>query len=138
MKNLFFSTLILLSVSSCTDGSDTSMKSCTMAKPVLPEWAYNAVLYECNIRQFSPDGNLAGVTARIPRLKELGIDILWLMPVHPIGLKNRKSGPGDLGSPYSVRDYYAINPDFGTKDDLKKLVTTAHEAGLREIGRAHV
>lgn len=133
MRNLFISTLIMLSVSACADSSDKNAKTGTMTKPVLPEWASDAVLYECNIRQFSPEGNLAGVTARIPRLKELGVDILWLMPVHPIGLKNRKSGPDDLGSPYSVRDYYAINPDFGNKDDFRNLVKAAHEAGLKVI-----
>ncbi|MFM7401470.1 MAG: alpha-amylase, partial [Bacteroidota bacterium] len=82
MKNLFFGILIVLSVTSCAD-SHNNAKSGPMSNPVLPEWASDAVLYECNIRQFSPEGNLAGVTAQIPRLKELGIDILWLMPVHP-------------------------------------------------------
>lgn len=102
-------------------------------QPQAPEWAANAVLYECNVRQFSPAGNLAGVTAQLPRLKDLGIDILWLMPIHPIGLKNRKESPNDLGSPYSVRDYYAVNPDFGTMDDLKNLVNKAHELQLKVI-----
>ena len=102
-------------------------------EPTTPAWAANAVLYECNIRQFSPRGNFDGVTAQLQRLKDLGIDVLWLMPIHPIGLLNRKEKPGDLGSPYSVQDYYAVNPDFGTVSDLKNLVDQAHGLGLKVI-----
>jgi len=87
-------------------------------------------LYECNVRQFSPEGNFEGVRKQLPRLKRLGVDVLWLMPIHPIG-KERRKGP--LGSPYSVRDYYAVNPDYGTPDDLKKLVQETHEQGLKLI-----
>ena len=99
-------------------------------RPAEPEWAKSAVLYECNIRQFSAAGNFAGVQAQLPRLRALGIDVLWLMPIHPIGVEKRK---GTLGSPYSVRDYYAVNPDYGTVDDLKKLVLEAHKIGLKVI-----
>lgn len=102
-------------------------------RPAEPEWARNAVLYECNIRQFSPEGNLAGVQKQLPRLRDLGIDVLWLMPIHPIGQLNRKMKASDLGSPYSVQDYYAVNPDFGTADDLKNLVSEAHGLGLKVI-----
>jgi glycosidase len=84
------------------------------------------VIYEVNVRQFSEAGNLAAVTDELPRLKELGVDIVWLMPIHPIGLENRKGG---LGSPYSVRDYRAVNPDLGTLDDLRRLTATAHSLG---------
>ncbi|MBP6825326.1 MAG: alpha-glucosidase C-terminal domain-containing protein [Saprospiraceae bacterium] len=100
------------------------------ARPPEPEWVRNGVLYECNIRQFSKEGNLAGVQKQLPRLKELGVDILWLMPIHPIGKERRK---GTLGSPYSVQNYYAVNPDFGTADDLKNLVKEAHDLGLKVI-----
>jgi glycosidase len=99
----------------------------------MPEWAQNAVLYECNVRQFSPAGNFAGVREQLPRLRDLGIDVLWLMPVHPIGVERRKLNPGDQGSPYSVRDYMAINPDFGTEADLTALVAEAHNLGLKVI-----
>jgi alpha-amylase len=100
------------------------------ARPQAPAWAHDAVLYECNVRQFSEQGNFEGVRAAIPRLKELGINVLWLMPIHPIGVKNRK---GSLGSPYSVRDYYAINPDYGTADDLKNLIRDAHAQQIKVI-----
>ena len=99
-------------------------------RPAEPEWAKNAVLYQCNVRQFSREGNFAGVRKQLPRLKELGVDVLWLMPIHPIGVLKRK---GRLGSPYSVKDYYAINPDYGTMADFKNLVGSAHELGLQVI-----
>lgn len=99
-------------------------------RPAEPEWARNAVLYQCNVRQFSPEGNFEGVLKQIPRLKNLGIDVLWLMPIHPVGLERRK---GALGSPYSVRDYYAVNPDFGTFESFKQLVQTAHNQGIKVV-----
>ncbi|MEY3194836.1 MAG: hypothetical protein RIQ78_933 [Bacteroidota bacterium] len=114
----------------------TIRQSKTMDKdrpPAAPAWASNAVLYECNVRQFSPEGNFAGVSVQLQRLKDLGVDVLWLMPIHPIGLLNRKETPDDLGSPYSVRDYFAVNADLGTLDDLKNLVGKAHSLGLKVI-----
>lgn len=99
-------------------------------KPAEPDWASRAVLYECNVRQFSPAGNFAGVAAQLSRLQELGIDALWLMPIHPIGKERRK---GKLGSPYSVQDYLAVNPDYGTLNDLKTLVEKAHALNLKVI-----
>jgi alpha-amylase len=122
---------ILLSfIYSCQPAASDVQHSTQPKRPTEPEWAGRAVLYECNIRQFSPAGNFAGVQAQLPRLREMGIDVLWLMPIHPIGIERRK---GTLGSPYSVRDYYAIHPDYGTIDDLKKLVAEAHKLGLKVI-----
>ncbi|MBL4651553.1 MAG: alpha-glucosidase C-terminal domain-containing protein [Flavobacteriales bacterium] len=95
-----------------------------------PEWSKNATIYEVNLRQFSPGGTFKEFEKEIPRLKEMGIDILWLMPIHPIGEKNRK---GTLGSYYSVKDYKAVNPDHGTLDDFKSLVNTAHELEMKVI-----
>jgi glycosidase len=89
-----------------------------------PEWSRNANIYEVNIRQYTSEGTLKAFEAEIPRLKEMGVDILWLMPVNPIGVKNRK---GTLGSYYSIQDYVAVNPEFGTMDDLKNVVKTAHD-----------
>ena len=93
-------------------------------------WTKDAVLYQINTRQFTPEGTFASAQKQLPRLKALGIDIIWLMPIHPIGEKNRK---GKLGSPYSVRDYYAVNPEFGTKADLKAFVDDAHRQGMHVI-----
>lgn len=95
-----------------------------------PEWSRKAVIYEVNLRQYTPEGTFKAFEAHLPRLKELGIDILWLMPIHPIGVKNRK---GSLGSYYSVKDYYAVNPEFGTMDEFKALVKKIHSMGMYVI-----
>ncbi len=93
-----------------------------------PEWLRDAVIYEVFPRAFSPTGDFKGVTAQLDRLKALGVTVLWLMPIHPMGKLKAK---GTLGSPYAVRDYDAINPDYGTPDDLKQLVDAAHRRGMK-------
>jgi cyclomaltodextrinase len=103
---------------------------CLPCLPAPPAWLPNAVIYEVFPRNFSPSGDLNGVTAGLDRLHQLGVDVVWLMPIHPIGQLHRK---GTYGSPYSVRDYYAINPDYGTKADLKRLVTEAHKRGMKVV-----
>ena len=95
-----------------------------------PDWLRRATVYEIFPRQFSPAGNLAGVTAKLDDLKDLRVTILWTMPLHPIGEKFRK---GDLGSPYSIKDYYAIDPHYGTLDDYRALVKGAHQRGMKVI-----
>jgi cyclomaltodextrinase len=88
------------------------------------------VVYEIFPRQFSATGDLAGITGRLDELKDLGVDVLWLMPIHPIG---RLKSKGTIGSPYAVQDYYAVNPDYGTKDDLHRLIEGAHTRRLKVI-----
>jgi glycosidase len=95
-----------------------------------PDWVGNSVIYEIFPRQFSQEGTFSAITARLDELKALGVDVLWLMPVHPIGHLKAK---GTIGSPYAVRDYYAVNPDYGTKDDLHHLVDAAHARGMKVI-----
>jgi glycosidase len=95
-----------------------------------PDWLRSGTIYEIFPRDFSPAGNLAGVTARLDELHDLGVTILWIMPIHPIGTKCRK---GDFGSPYSIRDYYAVDPNYGTVDDFKALVAGAHQRGMKVI-----
>jgi glycosidase len=95
-----------------------------------PEWSKNATIYQINTRQFTPEGTFRAAEAHLPRLKDLGVVIIWLMPVHPIGEKNRK---GSLGSPYAVKDYYGVNAEFGTLDDLKHFVQEAHALGMYVI-----
>ncbi len=95
-----------------------------------PEWARDAVIYQINQRQMTPEGTFRAAEAHLPRIRDLGADIVWLMPVNPIGEVNRK---GKLGSPYAVQDYLAVNPEFGTTDDLRHFVTTAHDLGLKVI-----
>ncbi|HAI80105.1 MAG TPA: alpha-amlyase, partial [Chryseobacterium sp.] len=95
-----------------------------------PEWVKNATVYELNIRQFSPEGSFNAVEKQLPRLKKMGIDIIWLMPVQPIGIVNRK---GSLGSYYSVKDYLKVNPEFGTEADFRNLVKEIHAQGMYVI-----
>lgn len=92
-----------------------------------PEWVKNATLYELNVRQFSEEGNFKAVEQQLPRLKKMGIDIIWLMPVQPIGELHRK---GTLGSYYSVRDYLGINAEFGMEEDFRSLVKAIHDQGM--------
>lgn len=95
-----------------------------------PEWSKNATIYEANIRQFTPEGTFKAFESHLPRLKAMGVDIIWLMPINPIGEKNRK---GKLGSYYSVKDYYGVNTELGTLDDLKALVKKIHGMGMHVI-----
>jgi cyclomaltodextrinase len=95
-----------------------------------PEWLRFGTIYEIFPRDFSAAGNLNGVTARLDELHDLGVNILWIMPIHPIGEKFRK---GEFGSPYSIKNYYAVDPNYGTLDDFKKLVVGAHQRGMKVI-----
>lgn len=95
-----------------------------------PKWIENAVLYEVNVRQYTQEGTFNAFASHLPALKDLGVDIIWLMPIHPIGELNRK---GTLGSYYSIKDYYGINPEFGSLADFRNLVQQIHQAGMRVI-----
>ena len=97
---------------------------------VHPDWTYDAVIYEMNIRQYTPEGTFAAAQAELPRLKELGVDVLWLMPIYPIGVKERK---GTLGSYYAISDYCAVNPEFGNMDDFGNFLKAAHKDGFKVI-----
>jgi glycosidase len=93
-------------------------------------WTADAVLYQLNTRQFTPEGTFKAAQKQLPRLAEMGVDIIWLMPIHPIGIENRK---GSLGSPYAVRDYRAVNPELGTEAEFRAFVDEAHRLGLKVI-----
>lgn len=94
------------------------------------DWSKNATIYEVNVRQYSPEGTLNAVAEDLPRIKEMGIDILWLMPIYPIGELNRKGGSGSY---YSIQDYKAVNPEFGTMEDFEALVKKAHDLDMKVI-----
>jgi glycosidase len=94
------------------------------------DWVREATIYSVYVRSFSPEGTFAGLERRLPELKKLGVTVLWLLPIHPVGVKNRK---GTLGSPYAVRDYYVINPEFGTMADFKRLLAAIHKQGMKLI-----
>jgi len=119
MKKFLIMTLALL-----------TLAGCKKTPSVHPDWTYDSVMYEVNIRQFSPEGTFAGVEAQLPRLKDLGVDILWLMPMYEIGTEGRK---GTLGSYYAISDYKAVNPEFGTMEDFEHLLAAAHDMGFKVI-----
>jgi Glycosidases len=99
-----------------------------------PQWISQSNIYEVNVRQYTPEGTFKAFAASLPRLKDMGVEILWFMPVTPISEKDRKGEAGRaLGSYYAVADYRAINPEFGTIDDFKTLVKQAHEMGFKVI-----
>ena len=95
-----------------------------------PEWSKDATLYQVNQRQMTPEGTFRAAEKHLQRIRDLGVDILWLMPVNPIGEQHRKGG---LGSPYAVRDYFGVNPEFGDLDDLRHFVAAAHDLGMHVI-----
>lgn len=128
LTNLCILALALLTICSCQPGAKKETPSGPEGQAHFPEWSKNAIMYEVNVRQYTPEGTFKAFETHLPRLKEMGVDILWLMPIHPISEKNRK---GSLGSYYSVKDYKAVNPEFGTMDDFKALVGKAHEMGFK-------
>ncbi|MDA3891437.1 MAG: alpha-amylase family glycosyl hydrolase [Salinivirgaceae bacterium] len=132
--NIFFSALAITLFFSCSSNAgkktEISTSESSTANIEAVEWSKNSNIYEVNIRQYTPEGTFAAFENHMPRLKEMGVDILWLMPIHPISEKNRK---GTMGSYYAVADYQKTNPEFGTLNDLKHLVSTAHEMGMKVI-----
>ncbi|MFZ1582357.1 MAG: alpha-amylase family glycosyl hydrolase [Saprospiraceae bacterium] len=123
--------LILIFVSSCREKpAAVQTVTETWEKPRVPDWHKNATIYEVNLRHYTKENTFKSFEAQIPRLKEMGIDILWFMPINPVSVKNRK---GELGSPYSIGDYYKTNPDYGTLDDFKSMVKAIHDAGMHII-----
>lgn len=118
---------ILVIMSACKPKTEPKTQA---QKLVHNEWSRNATIYEVNVRQYTPEGTFKAFQQHLPRLKKMGVDILWLMPINPIGIKNRK---GSLGSYYAVKDYMAVNPEYGTLADLKELVSKAHEQGMYVI-----
>ncbi|MGV3696473.1 alpha-amylase family glycosyl hydrolase [Flavobacterium sp.] len=134
MKHCYkIATLVLLiALTSCLkekneESADSRYQPKEFVEVKHPDWSKNATIYEANIRQFTPEGTFKAFEAHLQRIKAMGIDIIWLMPIHPIGVEKRK---GTLGSEYSVKDYYGINPEFGTKEDFKHLVDKIHSMGM--------
>jgi cyclomaltodextrinase len=122
---LFAGALVLVSLCAWADLDVSGVP----ARPS-PDWLRSSTVYEVFPRNFSAAGDINGVTAKLDELQSLGVNILWTMPIHPIGEKNRK---GELGSPYSIKDYYAVDPNYGTVKDYKRFVSEAHKRGLKVI-----
>lgn len=118
MKKILLAAIAVLMLASCAEKSPHAA------------WTYDAVVYEMNVRQYTPEGTFAAAQAQLPRLKELGVDVIWLMPIYPIGEKERK---GTLGSYYAVKDYCSVNPEFGTMQDFDAFLAEAKSQGFRVI-----
>ena len=128
LRKCLLSLILLIACNACATAPDYTPKPYVELQHA--DWAKDAVIYQINTRQFTPEGTFKAAQEQLPRLADLGVDILWLMPIHPIGEKNRK---GSLGSPYSVQDYYGVNPEFGTLADFKAFVAAAHAADMKVI-----
>lgn len=121
-----FAVVIIFSCAPAPDRDGDKIQS----HVVNPEWSINANIYEVNTRQYTSEGTFNAFREHLPRLRNMGVDILWFMPITPIGEVNRK---GTLGSYYSVKNYREVNPEFGTMEDFKNLVAEAHELGMYVI-----
>lgn len=106
------------------------MEDPTLPSKAAPDWAKNANIYEVNVRQYTPAGTFAAFAEHLPRLKAMGVDILWFMPIYPISEERRK---GPLGSYYAIADYTAVNPKFGTMEEFEALVERIHGMGMKVI-----
>ena len=125
----------MVGLTGCGKGSEE--KSITLEEAPVPEvsrvqanWAKDAVLYEVNVRQYTEEGTFDAFSQHLERLKKMGVNTLWFMPIFPISEKERK---GTLGSYYSIKDYYEVNPEFGSKEDFIALVNKAHDMGFHVI-----
>ena len=123
---------LLLSLAGCKKGPETSSSSAPLTgkKIQVPDWSKNATIYELNIRQFTPEGTFSAIRPHLDRLADMGVKIIWLMPVHPISETNRK---GTLGSYYGVSDYRTVNPEYGQLYDLEVLVNEIHNHDMRVL-----
>jgi glycosidase len=127
---VFSACCMMMTALSCKPSSPETDAQLPHARVTPPEWSHNANIYEVNIRQYTPEGTFDAFREHLPRLKAMGVDILWLMPIHPISAVKRK---GTLGSYYAVSDFRAINPQYGTDADFRQLVDSIHALGMHVI-----
>jgi glycosidase len=138
IRNAWFLALFAIALYSCTGSvkqdTGTQQESTALENSEQgvfhPEWSKNATIYEVNVRQYTKEGTFKAFAEHLTRLRQMGVDILWFMPIHPISEKNRK---GTLGSYYAVQDYKAVNPEFGTLEDFKSVVDQAHDMGFKVL-----
>jgi len=122
--------IVAIAIAGCSIFGRKKESKPLISEVVHPEWSGNSVLYEVNVRQFTNEGTFNAFAEHLPRLKSLGVDVLWFMPTFPIGIINRK---GELGSYYSVKDFMDVNPAFGTLDDFKAIIAKAHDLGMHVL-----
>src|SRR5690606_28507590 len=120
--------LFLVSCNNDNSGNKSNNMNSSNGKTVA--WAATTNIYEVNVRQYTPEGTFNAFAKELPRLKEMGVETIWFMPITPIAQKNKK---GTLGSPYACSDYTSINPEFGTLEDFKNLVNLAHDLGMKVL-----
>ena len=130
MPRLIIALFLFFYITTMSQQTDSRYQPQKYVELTNPDWVKNATIYELNIRQFSQEGTFEAIEKQLPRLKKMGINIIWLMPVQPIGVVNRK---GSLGSYYSVKDYLKVNPEFGTEADFRSLVKAIHAQGMYVI-----
>lgn len=130
MRTALLPVAAALALSACASAPPAPTLAAVPDSALHPAWSRRATIYEVNVRQYTPEGTFAALQRHLPRLRSLGVDVLWLMPVQPIGRKNRKGG---LGSPYSVADYTAVNPEYGNEADFRRFVDAAHAQGMKVI-----
>jgi len=130
MKKSFLLFLLPLIIFSCKEKDEKPIIESEVKPVVHPEWIIQGNIYEVNVRQYTPEGTFNAFAKHLDRLKEMGVQTLWFMPIHPIGKKERK---GTLGSYYAVANYREVNPEFGNIQDWKNLVNVAHDKGFRVI-----
>ena len=126
LKALLFSIFLANCVFSQQPAKDVSKAKARSSQ----EWVRDAVIYQIWERAYSQKGDFNSITADLDRIKDVGVNVLWLMPIHPIGQVKKK---GTIGSPYAVKDYYGINSDYGTSADLKRLIAASHKRGMKVI-----
>ena len=133
MKQILLLGFLWCTLFSCTDLNTQGKSKAQNNEPYVkkaPEWSKNANIYELNIRQYSQEGTFKAIEKDLDRIQELGVDIVWFMPIHPIGVTNRK---GSDGSYYSVKDYKDVHSEYGSLQDFKDLVNAIHEKGMYVI-----
>lgn len=130
MKKVFLLLLVPAFIISCKSKAPKTETTTQTAVAAHPEWIMQGNIYEVNVRQYTPEGTFNAFAQHLDRLKNMGVQTVWFMPINPISKVDRK---GTLGSYYAVADYTAINPEYGTMDDWKKLVNTIHEKGMKVL-----
>lgn len=132
MKNKFFLLLVFAAIfiAACNNTPQNKKQDDNALIEGHPAWINQGNIYEVNIRQYTPEGTFNAFAKHLERLKEMGVQTLWFMPINPIGVKDRK---GAMGSYYAVKSYVQTNPEFGTMDDWKNLVKKAHDLGFKVI-----
>ena len=130
LNHLLVLAFITTLLTNCNSQTENKTAPVTDAHPA---WAAQSNIYEVNLRQYSAAGTINEFTKALPRLKDMGVEVLWFMPITPIGLEGRKMNEKEMGSYYAVKDYKAFNPDYGTMDDWKAFVKKAQGMGFKVI-----